>query len=137
MFKTFETEEDFQESVQFVKEAGFLMVHVFPYSRRQGTPAATMSNQVPEEIKHERVAILSAEAARTRAALLDAAVGAEVEVLFEGCENGVAKGHTRNFLEICCPVEHPCQAKTGIVRIERHDGNRCFGTLITHIERGS
>ena len=125
-----ETDDVFQETLQFVRDVGFLMIHVFPYSRRQGTPAAAMSGQIPESIKHERVAALSAEAARIRASILDATVGKEVEVLFEGYANGIAKGHTPNFIEVACPVDTPCQAKTARVLIERHDGNLCYGRLL-------
>ena len=125
-----ETEDDFQKSLQIVRDAGFLMVHVFPYSRRQGTPAAAMSGQIAESIKHERVAILSEKAASIRSSILDRMIGTEVEVLFEGYANGIAKGHTPNFVEVACPVDTPCQAETATVKIERHDGNLCYGSLV-------
>ena len=125
-----ETEDDFQKSLQIVSDAGFLMVHVFPYSRRQGTPAAAMSGQIAESIKHERVAILSEKAASIRSSILDRMIGTEVEVLFEGYANGIAKGHTPNFVEVACPVDTPCQAETATVKIERHDGNLCYGSLV-------
>lgn len=50
-----ETEEEFQETIEFVKEIGFSELHVFPYSRRTGTPAARMDNQVDDEVKNRRV----------------------------------------------------------------------------------
>ncbi|MED3661517.1 tRNA (N(6)-L-threonylcarbamoyladenosine(37)-C(2))-methylthiotransferase MtaB [Ureibacillus sp. FSL K6-8385] len=50
-----ETEEEFMETYNFVKEYKFAELHVFPYSKRTGTPAARMENQIPEEVKNERV----------------------------------------------------------------------------------
>ncbi len=125
-----EEESDFQKTLQFVEDAGFLMIHVFPYSRRQGTLAAAMSGQIAESIKHERVAILSSKAATIRSSILDSMIDTEVEVLFESYANGIAKGHTPNFVEVACPIHTPCQAETAIVRIERHDGNLCYGSLV-------
>ena len=53
-----ETDEDFDETMNTVKEIGFTHIHAFPYSIREGTPAATMPNQVPEAVKKARVALL-------------------------------------------------------------------------------
>ena len=50
-----ETEEEFQETFDFIKKVGYAELHVFPYSKRTGTPAARMENQVPDEVKNERV----------------------------------------------------------------------------------
>ncbi len=50
-----ETDEEFNETVQFIKEIGYSELHVFPFSRRTGTPAAKMDNQVDEDVKNERV----------------------------------------------------------------------------------
>lgn len=50
-----ETEEEFMETYNFVKKIGYAELHVFPYSQRTGTPAARMDNQVPKEVKEERV----------------------------------------------------------------------------------
>ena len=50
-----EGEEEFQETIDTLKEIGFTKIHTFPYSRRNGTPASTMSNQVEESIKKKRV----------------------------------------------------------------------------------
>lgn len=50
-----ETDEEFQETMDFIKEIGFSELHVFPFSRRTGTPAARMDNQVEDDIKNNRV----------------------------------------------------------------------------------
>ena len=69
-----ETEEEFAESADFARKAGFLHIHVFPYSRREGTPAATMKDQVPEAVKHERVNLLSRISEDSCKAILDGAL---------------------------------------------------------------
>ena len=53
-----ETEKDFNEMYDFIKMIAFSKLHVFPYSRRKGTKADLMDNQIPEEIKKQRVKIL-------------------------------------------------------------------------------
>lgn len=125
-----ETEEDFMESLRFVEEAKFLMVHVFPYSRRKGTVAAQMDGQIPEQIKHERVSRLSKVTANTRARILDCMIGKTVDVLFETYADHTAYGHTAEFIEVACNADRPLQGCTLPVRIEHHNGTQCIGTLI-------
>ncbi len=124
-----ESEADFEDSLEFVKEAGFLMVHVFPYSKRKGTVAATMDGQIPEQIKHERVTRLSDVAACARASILESMIGKTVDVLFETYTDHIAYGHTAEFIEVACQADRALQACTLPVHIERHNGNRCIGTL--------
>lgn len=101
-----ETEAEFAESVAFARKAGFLHIHVFPYSRREGTPADRMPNQIPDAVKHERVGILSAVSTETCTAILDEALAAHapLRVLFESREehpDGTCfTGHTPDFMEV-------------------------------------
>lgn len=125
-----ETEEDFEESCKLIENARFLMVHAFPYSKRRGTPAATMKNQIPEDIKHNRVAILSQKAAEIRSEILDSLIGARVEVLFESHSGGYAYGHTPEFIEVKVRCEENIHAQTRKVRILSHDTNVCDGEFI-------
>lgn len=125
-----ESEEDFQETVNFVKEAGFLMVHVFPYSKRQGTPAAEMKDQIPEEIKRQRVALLSRVAAEARQEILSSAVGTVADVLFETDSKGYSIGHTSNFIEVSCPTDTPLQGILRTVEITDCNDKHCIGKLI-------
>ena len=130
-----ETEEDFADSVGFVEEAAFLMVHVFPYSKRAGTLAATMSDQIPQSVKHERVKALSEVAERTRMHILKQVIGQELEVLFETDGDGVSYGHTGSFIQVSCPTEKPLQGRIGRVRITDCNQTHCIGTLIHDTER--
>ncbi len=97
-----ETEEEFAATLEFARRARFLHIHVFPYSRRAGTPAATMPGQVSEAVKHERVAALSRVSEESCAAILDGvlASGQLLSVLPETHGEGYFLGHTPHFLEV-------------------------------------
>ena len=97
-----ETEAEFAESADFARRAEFLHIHVFPYSKREGTPAAVMKDQIPEAIKHERVAVLSRISEESCGAILDRVLAhpAPLTVLPETRGEGFVMGHTPDFLEI-------------------------------------
>lgn len=126
-----ESDEDFEKSLAFAKQAGFLMIHVFPYSKREGTKAAAMSGQISEEKKHERVKVLSSVATEIRKTILDDMTGKIFDVLTETYENGVAKGHTDSFVEVCFPTQQDLRAQTVSVCIIGNDGSRCNGIPIS------
>ncbi len=98
-----ETEEDFQESLDFVERCGFSALHVFPYSRRPGTPAATMPGQVKNAEKKRRAALAGELARRLRRQYLEGLVGQTVEVLFEEERDGLAQGHAPNYVLVKVP----------------------------------
>ena len=107
-----ETTEEFAESAAFARRAGFLHIHVFPYSKRDGTPAAAMADQIPEEIKHERVAILSRISEESCGAILDALLKSPrpLTVLPETRGDGFVMGHTPDFLEVRILTDTPLPA---------------------------
>ncbi len=125
-----ESNADFEDTVRFAEEVGFLMIHVFPYSRRAGTVAAAMSGQISGEIKHERVKRLSETAAASRKDILNSMKGKELPVLFETDKEGLSIGHTSSFVEVVCPTALPLSSQIRQVRIGDNDGNACFGELI-------
>ncbi len=104
-----ETPEEFAESAAFARRAGFLHIHVFPYSKREGTPAAAMTDQVPEAVKHERVAVLSRISEESCGAILDAVLGSPrpLTVLPETRGEGFVMGHTPDFLEVRILTDTP------------------------------
>ncbi len=127
-----ETEEDFAATVDFVRRAEFLTVHIFPYSKRAGTPAAQMEEQVPENIKSRRLHELETVAADSRRIILERAVAQNKvhSVLFELYENGYALGHTPEFLEVAVPAPAPMRSEIKNVRLTHTDGKLCFGELL-------
>lgn len=96
-----ETEEDFRETLAFVEEVGFSKIHIFPYSKREGTPAALFRNQVPPSIKKDRAARLAEREIVLRHSFMDRMEGEEVRVLFEeGGDKGNMEGYTGNYLRV-------------------------------------
>jgi len=95
-----ETEEEFAESLDFMRQCRFAMVHVFPYSRRDGTPAAKMPGQHPNLVKEARSAAASQVAAELETEFEEAMVGQTVPVLFEQVEHGLFTGHAPNYIKV-------------------------------------
>ena len=95
-----ETEEEFQESMRFMQICQFAKVHVFPYSRRPGTPAASMPGQHPNHIKEARSAQACQIAAELETAYDDAMIGKTYPVLFEQTERGCYTGHAPNYVKV-------------------------------------
>lgn len=127
-----ETEEDFLESCEFARRARFLMIHVFPYSKRKGTVAAEMKDQIPEAVKKERVAILSQISREIRAEILDEKIAEDksIEVLFETCEGGFAHGHTADFIEVRVNTDKKLHGLFRSVKLISHDGDVCEGVFV-------
>ncbi len=125
-----EGEAEFAETLEFVKEAKFLMVHVFPYSKREGTPAAAMSGQIPQSIKHERVKRLSDLQREIRREILTSKIGKTLDVLFETYSGGAAHGHTKDFIDVSVPANHALDGEIFRVRITEADADTCRGALI-------
>ncbi len=124
-----ETDAEFEETLAFVRKARFLMIHIFPYSRRKGTPADTMPGQIPEAVKREREKRLAQAQAEIRRSILTGMIGKTVEVLFETQENGAWTGHSPNFLEVVCRSDLPLHGEIRTVRLTEADGDRCYGVL--------
>ncbi len=94
-----ETEEEFLESCETVKKAGFSSIHVFPYSRRKGTEADKMDGQLQESVKKDRMKKMVAVGHELKIEYFEKFVGQTVSVLVEReVEKGVFEGHTPNFL---------------------------------------
>lgn len=97
-----ETDEDFETSYNFLKDViKPAFIHVFPYSRRPGTPAAIMPNQVDERVKHERVESLTALAHNLYEEYAARYKGTTAKVLFESTQKGgMMYGYTENYIKV-------------------------------------
>ena len=115
-----ETEEEFKESYDFVDSIDFYETHIFKYSRREGTKAAVMPDQVDEQIKAKRSAQLIELGEKKRAAYEQSFQGKEVEVLVEeNLElNGkeVQTGHTKEYMKIALETNE--NLKNSIVKVQ-------------------
>ena len=96
----FETEENFEECLDFAKKIKFSKIHVFPYSLREGTAAASMPLQVDEKTKRERVKRLIELSNSLEKEYYDKFRGKKLDVLIEECDNGISFGHTSNYLYV-------------------------------------
>ncbi len=94
-----ETKEDFIKTVEFVKQAKFEKAHIFPYSKRNNTPAAKLP-QLSNDIKNKRAKILSEETNKTRKDFLNAQTGKITEVLFETEHTDYSEGYTANYIPV-------------------------------------
>ena len=101
-----ETRELFLESVAFIESVRPAFIHVFPYSQRPGTPAATMPGQVPAQEKARRVALLEELCATLHSEFVEANRGIKEKVLFESKEKGgLMGGYTGNYIRITRPYD--------------------------------
>jgi len=96
-----ETEEEFLDSVSLARRSRLLHAHVFPYSKREGTAAARMTEQLDGNEKKRRCALLSEAAYEAREERIDSLMGREYSVLAEICRDGKLYGHTENFIYTC------------------------------------
>ena len=92
-----ETDEEFAQSAEFVRRCGFAKVHIFPYSRRAGTPAADMPGQLTSAQKTARAAAMAEIAAAGERSFLRAQTGRTARVLIEKVEAGMSYGYTENY----------------------------------------
>ena len=100
-----ETEEEFEASLDFIQTCAFAEMHIFPYSRRPGTPADKMPGQHPNAVKEERSHRAIAVAEEMTAAYRRSLIGSTAEVLFEEPSDGYFTGHAPNYVRVYAPGE--------------------------------
>jgi len=105
-----ETEEEFSHSLSFIRRCGFADMHIFPYSRRPGTPADKMPGQHPNAVKEARSKAAIAVAEEMKQAYLQNLIGTRLDVLFEEPEEQYFTGHAPNYVKVY--VSDPVQPNT-------------------------
>jgi threonylcarbamoyladenosine tRNA methylthiotransferase MtaB len=95
-----ETEEEFAQSLDFIRKCAFAEMHIFPYSRRPGTPADKMPGQHPNAVKEDRSRRAIAVADEMTAAYRAAMIGSTPPVLFEEPSDGLFTGHAPNYVRV-------------------------------------
>ena len=98
-----ETEEEFAESLAFIRKCGFADMHIFPYSRRPGTPADKMPGQLPNAVKESRSRAAIAVAEEMKKQYAESLKGSVHCVLFEETEGPYAVGHAPNYIKVYVP----------------------------------
>ena len=125
-----ETEDDFADTMAFFEETRFLHLHIFPYSRRAGTEAADMADQIPEPVKKARLARLEKLSREIKNQLLDEYVARHREkpvyLLVEKYADEVT-GHSEHFIETVAEDTSAYHREIVPVLLERHDGEKVYG----------
>ncbi|MDG0793206.1 tRNA (N(6)-L-threonylcarbamoyladenosine(37)-C(2))-methylthiotransferase MtaB [Cohnella ginsengisoli] len=130
-----ETDAHYERGYRFMEEIGFAEMHVFPYSKRTGTPAARMEDQVAEEAKHARVQQLIELSERMQADYAADWVGEVLEIIPERGEKGPAgsglmSGHADNYLNVVFKGDPSLVGQLCRVMIVEGGANECRGELV-------
>ena len=125
-----ESEASFEESLAFIRKCALTKVHIFPYSRREGTPADKMPDQVPKAVKEARAARAAAVAAELEDAFHSALIGTVQEVLFEQPEDGLYAGHAPNYAKVYVRSDEALRNRTCRVCITEPCREGVLGELV-------
>ncbi|ERI07989.1 tRNA (N(6)-L-threonylcarbamoyladenosine(37)-C(2))-methylthiotransferase MtaB [Aneurinibacillus aneurinilyticus] len=129
-----ETEEMYENGYRFIEEMKFAELHVFPYSKRSGTPAARMEDQVDEEVKNRRVHELIALSDKLALEYSGKFVGDVLEVIpeepyKEAPDSGLYVGHSDNYLKLVFEANESLVGKICKVRLDEPGSEYCKGTF--------
>jgi threonylcarbamoyladenosine tRNA methylthiotransferase MtaB len=124
-----ETGEEFAQTLEFIRKCGFSAMHVFPYSKRPGTPAAARKDQILNTVKEERAHRAAAVAAEMEASYLDSWVGQTVPVLLEEERDGAWRGYTAEYAPVALNAEGDFHNQICQVCLERVEKGVLWGTL--------
>lgn len=126
-----ETEEEFAESLEFVKSVGFAKVHVFPYSRRKGSKADTFDNHIDNATKDKRSKIMIAETEQSRIEFMNSQIGRIETVLVERLrQGGYYEGYTKNYTPVHIYSDKELTNQIVNVKITEAKDDYCVGELI-------
>lgn len=129
-----ETDKDFQSSLDFVEKVGFAKIHVFQYSRRKGTVAAAMTNQISKDVKHERAEKMKSLGNKLTENYLKNQIGKTVPVLFEREKStDFHQGYAPDYTLIKIPeknFEKSLRRMIFYVKIEENDKDCCIGKIV-------
>ncbi|WP_404305740.1 tRNA (N(6)-L-threonylcarbamoyladenosine(37)-C(2))-methylthiotransferase MtaB [Neorhodopirellula lusitana] len=132
-----ETDDEFEQTLQTCRQAGFSKIHVFPFSKRRGTPAAEMPDQVDKQLKAERVDRLQELEAELRGNYYRSLIGSDAELLVESVDQdkGQLIGTTDRYAVATLPLEQAIQfdPNTELKQFE----NRLLQTKIVSAEANS
>lgn len=123
-----ETEEEFAQSLDFIRRCGFARMHIFPYSIRPGTPAAELA-QIPAAVKEKRAARAATVADEMRKEYLSGCVGQVYPVLFEQAKGPRFSGHAPNYTKVLVPDGENLHNRVLRTRITGIEGFALLGEL--------
>ena len=127
-----ESEEEFEESRSFVEKVNFFETHIFKYSKREGTNAAKMPGQIPEQEKTRRSSILIELGKKHKREFLEYYLGKEIEILIEEEISLDGKkmqvGHTKEYMKAAVDAEKKLQnqiVKAKVIKVDENQMLRC------------
>src|SRR5690606_18107693 len=124
-----ETEEEFQETYDFVKNIGFSRIHVFKYSPRKGTPASKFDSQVHGSVKHQRSEKLIELGNQLATRFMDQLIGNRMAVLFEENKDGYYEGYTTNCIRVKAKSSKDIQGEILPVKIKEREDDILIGEI--------
>lgn len=126
-----ETEDEFNQTLEFVRKIEFAEAHIFQYSPRKGTPAAKYPNQISSKIKEQRSKILINECKKSKNNFLNKFIGKEVTVLFEQrTKDGMMEGKTDNYITVHVPYEDNLEGMFKNVLLKEVSNNIVIGQVV-------
>ena len=125
-----ETEEEFNKSLAFVEKTKFARAHIFPYSRRTGTVAAALNNQVNNEEKKHRAKLMAEISEKNEKEFISSQVGKVFPVLFETPEKNTATGYTDNYIRVKVKTTEDLAGQIRNVKIEKAFNDYCLASLV-------
>jgi len=128
-----ETEDEFNKTYEFLKSIELSKMHVFKYSPREGTPAATFENQVSPEIKEKRSHMLIELSSKYEKKFIDLFIGKNLKVLYEQESKdlqGFIEGYTDNYINVKSPGGNDCIGSILYSYLAENKGEYCIGKIV-------
>ena len=125
-----ETDEEFEKTYSYLSDINLYEMHIFPFSRRSGTKAYDMKNQIDNDVKHKRSEKLIALANRNKEEFEKGLIGKIFDVLFEQREEQYYQGYTKNYVKIYVKTQKDLSGKLLDVRINSFENDKLIGELI-------
>ena len=125
-----ETDEEFEKTYSYLSDINLYEMHIFPFSRRSGTKAYDMKDQIDNDVKHKRSEKLIALANRNKEEFEKGLIGKTFDVLFEQREEQYYQGYTKNYVKIYVKTQKDLSGKLLDVRINSFENDKLIGELI-------
>lgn len=125
-----ETEEDFMKTIAFIKEVNFSFLHVFPYSKKSGTVAGKMLEQIGKDVKRARVTQLIKLSNQMYEAYQKTFIAKEVDIIMEAEKDGKWMGHSSHYLPIIIDSNEVCRNKVYNVNITSYENYHLLGKIV-------
>lgn len=124
-----EDEKDMEDTLKFIKEIKFTKIHTFPYSKREGTKAASMENQIDETIKRKRVKTVLELSDQLEQDFYQSKLNETEEVIIEQTKDGKSYGYTSNYIKV--EIDSPLKPNEVIsVKINKVNNKKVTGKII-------